>query len=216
MVRSTRPAPNARQSRGQGIARGAGKKEHSNKKLGILGGIKKKARKVGKGIVKGAKVASAAAQLAARMTNPVGQARMAAGVARGKGLTLPGSNYIGPGNPMNRKIKSKGDALAKQHDKDYERYLKAGYSKKNVYSKFSDADARLMKKSNVTTPEGIATYAGMAAKKALHKTGLTGKKLKDENMEKREKAQQDRKLQQQFRNRMAANPTMHAMIKSKS
>ena len=47
---------------------------------------------------------------------------------------------------------------------------------------YSEADKRLMKKSDVKTPEGIATYLGMKAKQMLHKTGLTGKMLKDSDV----------------------------------
>jgi hypothetical protein len=135
---------------------------------------------------KAGKVIKASAQLVGRVAHPKKFGKMMKDAAKGKGLVLPGSNYIGPGNPMNRKVKSKGDALAKKHDEDYDRYLKAGYSKKKVYGGFSDADKRLMKKSDVTTPEGVATYTGMKAKQLLHKAGLTGKHLKEKNVRKRE------------------------------
>lgn len=144
------------------------------------------ARGVSGKVVKGAKVARAMGQLGRRMTNPKKVGKMVKNAAKGKGLVLPGSNYIGPGNPMNRKVKSKGDALAKRHDEDYDRMLKAGYSKKKVYGGFSEADKRLMKKSDVTTPEGIATYTGMKAKHMLSKTGLTGKRITQKKLEARE------------------------------
>lgn len=98
---------------------------------------------------------------------------------KGKGLIMPGTNFIGPGNAMDKKPLSKGDALAKKHDEAYGRYLDAGHSKKRVYLGYSDADKKLQKKSDVTTPEGLVTYTGMKAKKMLHKTGITGPKLKD-------------------------------------
>jgi hypothetical protein len=147
---------------------------------------KKDAKKKAGGVTHALKVAKAATKLAGRVTNPKNVVKMVGDVAKGKGLVLPGSNYIGPGNPMNRPVKSKGDALAKKHDEDYDRYLKAGYSKKKVYAGFSDADKKLMKKSDVTTPEGVATYAGMKAKHLLHKAGLTGKRLREKNVRKRE------------------------------
>ena len=142
------------------------------------------------GAVKSAKVARATAQLAGRVLHPKNATKLVKNAIKGKGVVLPGSNYIGPGNPMGRPVKSKGDALAKKHDEAYARYLAAGYSKKKVYTGFSDADKKLMKKSDVTTPEGVATYTGMKAKQLLHKAGLTGKKLKEKNVRKREAKQQ--------------------------
>lgn len=137
----------------------------------------------------GAKVGIATAKLGSRLANPKNVYKMTKNAIRGKGIVLPGSNYIGPGNPMNRKVKSKGDALAKKHDEDYGRLLKAGYSKKRVYAGFSDADKQLMKKSDTTTPEGVATYAGMKFKHLLSKTGLTGKRIKHADVERRLKKQ---------------------------
>lgn len=170
MVQSNRAVKNA--------GKGGRKNERVKKVTKVAkGGVKKG--------VKAAKVAGATARLAARVLNPKNATKMVKDAAKGKGVVLPGSNYIGPGNPMGRKVKSKGDALAKKHDEDYDRYIKAGYSKKKVYAGFSDADKRLMKKSDVTTPEGVATYAGMKAKQLLHKTGITGKKLKEKNVRKR-------------------------------
>ena len=78
--------------------------------------VKQTIVKGAKGAVKGARVGVAAAKLAEKMLNPVKVGKMVANAARGKGIVLPGSNYIGPGNPMGRKVKSKGDALAKKHD----------------------------------------------------------------------------------------------------
>lgn len=159
MVQSNRNDSNAKSSRGKKL------------KKGIL--------KVGKSIVKGAKVGKAAVALVAKQLNPVAVAKTATNLARGKGLTLRGSNYIGPGNPMGRKVKTKTDKLAKEHDQAYDAYIKKGIPKKDVYLKFSDADKKLMKKSDVTTSQGLATYTGMKAKQLLHKAGLTGKKIKE-------------------------------------
>ena len=130
-------------------------------------------------IIRGLKIAKAVGKLGVRVANPKNVVKTVGNAVRGKGIVLPGSNYIGPGNPMGRKVKSKGDALAKTHDEAYSKMLAKGHSKKAVYTKFSDADKRLMKKSDVTTPEGVATYAGMKAKHLLHKIGLTGKMIKD-------------------------------------
>jgi hypothetical protein len=115
-----------------------------------------------KDIVKRAKQTVAAGRLASRIVT--GAPEIALNLVTGKGLTLPGTNYLGPGNPMGRKVMSKTDALAKTHDEAYGRYLAAGYSKKQVYGGFSESDKRLMKAADTTTPEGLAAYGGMKAK----------------------------------------------------
>lgn len=141
----------------------------------LLSGVKK----VGKGAWKVARVGSAAVRLTAKMINPINVAKMAHGAATGKGLVLPGSKYIGPGNPMNLgKPTSKSDANARLHDLDYDKLLERGVKPSKLYLGFSEADERLMKRSNVTTPLGLATYGGMAVKKGLYKLGLTGEKIK--------------------------------------
>lgn len=154
------------------------KKERKSKDNGgssVVKGLKK----VGGVIKEGAKRAKAGAEFVRDVTNPVNHAKMAYGVATGKGLTYPGSNYIGPGNPMNRKTLSKEDESAKQHDVDYANYLKKGHSKKRIYLGYSDADERLLKKTKANTAQGIAINLGMGAKKLGHKLGLTGPMLKD-------------------------------------
>lgn len=136
-------------------------------------------QKVAKTAVKAGKIAGATAHLAAKMTNPVNLTKMGVNAARGKGIVLPGSNYIGPGNEMKgKKPTSKNDEAAFKHDTDYGDYLKAGVSKKRLYGGFSDADQRLMDRSDVTKYDGVATYAGMGVKKLIHK--ITGsKRIKD-------------------------------------
>ena len=141
---------------------------------------KKKLSTGAKKLKKGAKVGVAAARLAVRLHNPVNVGKMLVKAAKGKGLTLPGSNYIGPGNPLHSgKPKSKADAAARLHDIDYDRLLKKGVKPSKLYFGFSKADERLMKRSDITTPDGLATYGGMALKKGLYKLGLTGKKIQD-------------------------------------
>lgn len=144
----------------------------------VSGGVKKAAR----GAIKAGKVGVAAARLGARLANPINQAKTVANAVRGKGVVLPGSKYIGPGNSLNRgKPKSSADAAALQHDKDYDATIKkhGNKIKKKLYLGFSDADERLMKRSDITTPDGLATWGGMAIKKAGYKLGLSGKKLKN-------------------------------------
>lgn len=150
-------------------------------------------RKITKKTKHAAKVGIAAVQLGGRLLNPKNSFKMIRNAIRGKGLVLPGSNYIGPGNPMGRKVKSKGDALAKKHDEDYGRLLDAGYSKKRVYLGFSEADKRLMKQSDTTTPEGLTTYAGMKAKHVMSKTGWTGKRITYADVDRRLKSRAKKK-----------------------
>lgn len=141
--------------------------------------LSSKITSVGKKVVHGAKIAGATASLAARVTNPVNIAKIAVNAARGKGVVLPGSNYIGPGNEMiGKKPTSKNDEAAFKHDTDYGDYLKAGVSKKDLYGGFSDADQRLMDRADLTKYDGVAAYAGMGIKKLKHK--ITGsKRIKD-------------------------------------
>lgn len=146
---------------------------------GILSNIKKKAKKVGKGAVKAGKVGVAAVGLAHKLTNPINQLKFAAKAATGGGFILPGTKYIGPGNAMDLgKPVNAADAAAYQHDKDYDNMINnVGKSKAKVYWGFSDADQRLMDRSDVTTTDGLATYLGMAPKKLINRFGLSGKQI---------------------------------------
>lgn len=99
---------------------------------------------------------------------------------KGAGATLHDSTFIGPGNAMRHwsKAKSRTDLAARQHDLDYEAYIRAGLKPSSVYLGFSDADKRLMKRADLTTRHGIMAYGGMAVKKLINKTGLT-KRIRD-------------------------------------
>lgn len=153
-----------------------------------MGKVKNTFKKAGRtfksGVKKGVKisrVAKAGVKLARRVTNPLNITKMSINAARGKGLVLPGSRYIGPGNSLNAGTPlSSADYAARQHDRDYDKLLKRGVKPSKLYAGFSQADERLMKRSDVTTPDGLATYGGMLAKKGLYKLGLTGKKIRDE------------------------------------
>lgn len=158
------------------------KKKKSNTSV-----IPKVLRSAGKGIKKGVKtgikagkVGKAALGIVGDVTNPYKMGKVAVGAARGKGIVYPGSKYIGPGNPMDLgKPMSSADAAAYLHDKDYDRLLKKGVKPAKLYAGFSEADKRLMKRSDITTKHGLVTYGGMAIKKGLYKLGLTGKLIKD-------------------------------------
>ena len=138
-----------------------------------------KAGKAVSGVIKRTK---AVGQLYSRLKNPRNQFKMVKNLATGKGLTLPGSKYIGPGNPMNRgKPVDKADANAYQHDVDYDNYIKRGVKKRHVYTGYSDADERLLKNTKADTPNGLAVNLGIGAKKALNKLGLT-KRIRDKDV----------------------------------
>lgn len=135
-----------------------------------------KLRGVGRGVKKAAKIGKAAVILKARVSNPVRQYKFAKTALKGEGFTLPGSKYIGPGNRMDLgKPVDSADANAYQHDVDYDNYIKKGVSKRKVYTGWSDADARLLKKTKATTPNGLAVNLGMGAKKLAYKAGLTSR-----------------------------------------
>jgi len=143
-------------------------------------GVKKGARKTARGAKKAAQVGLAGAMLTAKVTNPFNVVKMGVNAVRGKGLVLPGTRYIGPGNSLNAgKPKSSADAAAREHDEDYDRLLKKGVKSRKLYLGYSEADERLRKKSDVTTPDGLATWGVMSLKKGAQKLGFTGKKIKD-------------------------------------
>lgn len=141
-----------------------------------VGRALKTAKKVGKKVKYAGEVGVAAARLKARVSNPVNQVKFVKNAVKGKGFVLPGSKYIGPGNEMNKgKPVDLADANAYQHDVDYDNYIKKGVSKRKVYTGWSDADKRLMKKTPLNTPNGLAVNLGMGAKKLAYKAGLTSR-----------------------------------------
>jgi hypothetical protein len=136
-------------------------------------------KKLIKGVKYGAQLAHTTGKLAKRVTNPHNAAKMVGNAALGKGVVLPGSKYIGPGNSMKKgKPTTKADADAYQHDIDYDNYIKSGQKSSKVYTRYSDADDRLRKKSAKNMhkdPNALAAWAGMSAKHLLHKSGLVGR-----------------------------------------
>lgn len=154
------------------------KKKKNNVASKIRGGVQK-AKQVAKNVKYAGEVGVAGAKLAARVANPVRQAKFLIDAARGEGFVLPGSKYIGPGNRMNKgKPVNQADANAYQHDLDYDAYLKKGHKAKDVYMGYSDADERLLRNTKANTPEGLAVNLGMGLKKIMNKTGLT-KRIRD-------------------------------------
>lgn len=133
-------------------------------------------------VKKAYRVARAGYKISKRVLKPRNIKKAMKDYKEGKGLVLAGSRYIGPGNPLNAgEPLSKDDANAKQHDIDYDNYLKKGVKAKDLYLGYSDADKRLLDKTSATTPEGFAITAGMGAKKIINKLGLT-KRIRDKDV----------------------------------
>lgn len=153
----------------------------SRKKKNVLG----VAKAIGKQAIRTAQTIRTGKKLAKRVTNPLALAKVVKTAAKGEGIVLPGSKYIGPGNRMDKGTPtSRADALAYQHDIDYDNYIKAGVPAKKVYTGYSDADSRLRSQARKTMhkdPNALAAFAGMSAKKLLAKSGLT-KRIRDRDV----------------------------------
>lgn len=151
--------------------------KRGKRSFGSLSSVGKSIKKGASKVKKAAQLGHTAVQLARHVMNPVNQVKFVAGAVRGKGLVYPGTKYIGPGNPMNLGAPtSKADALAFQHDKDYEDYLSKGYKPKHVYTRYSSADKRLLKEAKKNahkSHEHLALVLGMGAKKVAHDLGIT-------------------------------------------
>jgi hypothetical protein len=86
--------------------------------------------------------------------------------AQGGGLHYPGSNYIGPGTPVD----SAGppttdmDALARIHDIHYSYLETQGV---DVYKTFNMADRYMLARVDLTQPDGWAVLLGINAKKVF-------------------------------------------------
>lgn len=142
--------------------------------------IRRGASKVRKRGKRDAKIFKAGVKLLKMSTDPKSIATVGKRYSQGKGVVLPGHKYIGPGNPLDAgEPTNAADHAARLHDNDYDRLLEAGVSPKKLYLGYSDADQRLMDRSDVTTAGGLATYLGMGVKKKGWQMGLTGHKIKD-------------------------------------
>jgi len=129
------------------------------------------------------KVAVAHLKLARSVLDPVTYVKMGVHVASHRGLTIPGSRYIGPFNPVTSRItlkshepKSYGDQLARKHDLAYDKYLKEDHIKPyKVYLGYSEADEELRKASSKdkTHVHSLTTRYGMEVKRLAHKMHLT-------------------------------------------
>jgi len=127
-----------------------------------------------------AKVGASALGVVSDFMNPIKLGSVVVKATQGKGFVYPGTKYIGPGNPLHQgKPVSKGDAVAMQHDYDYDRLLKKGVKPYKLYTGFSEADKRAMKQADVTTKHGLVIYSGLGVKKGLYKLGVTGKLIRD-------------------------------------
>ena len=90
------------------------------------------------------------------------------------GLTYPGHNYMGPGNPLdNGPPTNENDLTSLIHDRRYKYLQDEG---KDVYTAFSDADQQWLNDIHPTDSIGAALgYAWFNGKKALWKAGLIPK-----------------------------------------
>lgn len=152
------------------VARGEEKLREKIKKVashvGNKLGVPKRLKQVIGKAVKGGAVVTSATRLASKLMSPSLLPQLAAKKFLKLGLTLPGSKYIGPGNPLNLGAPvTSADAAAYRHDKAYDHYIQSGIPASDVYTKFSKADEQLMKESDITTVHGLATYGGMGLKK---------------------------------------------------
>lgn len=128
-------------------------------------------------------------KVAATLTNPLTYAISADRYRRGKGFTLPGSVYIGPynkvpaGGVIHKKSeipKSRGDALALEHDLSYGNYIRSGVNPTDLYTGYSDADRRLLHEADDRSYHGAVLKTGMLAKKGLYKLGI-GSRIRDDD-----------------------------------
>jgi len=126
-------------------------------------------------------------RLAKRVVNPRNVYKGVKNAIRGKGIILPKTKYVGPGNQMNLgRPRGKGDAIAYQHDVDYDNYKQSRkVNPIKLYLGYSDADKRarkLARRYKHEDPAALAVYAGMSIKKRASKIGLTGKRLRDKKI----------------------------------
>lgn len=131
-------------------------------------------------LAQAAGVAKSVVKLGAKVTNPHNQLQSLRKAVKGEGIVLPGSKYIGPGNRMDLgKPKDRGDKTAYKHDQDYDKILKSGGKKKDVYLGYSHADKRALKQAWKDARDGsgssLAVAAGMGVKALASKSGLTKK-----------------------------------------
>lgn len=87
------------------------------------------------------------------------------GYSQGKGIIYPGSNYIGPFNPLEEQGSapptSQMDDLARIHDYQYGQLMEQGV---NPYFTFNEADRYMLSQVNLSTAEGWAIYLGIGLK----------------------------------------------------
>lgn len=93
--------------------------------------------------------------------------------------TLPGYNYLGPGNKLNKgEPTNYNDAVARAHDHAYDSYLK---KRQNPYTQWSDADESFLKQIKYNDYGGVLGGGFFHAKKAAYNIGLI-KKLDESSL----------------------------------
>lgn len=92
---------------------------------------------------------------------------IAYGAVRGRGIVYPGTNYIGPGNPLSSgRPKSYHDNLARTHDYQYQYLMDKGV---DPYFSWNQADREMVKKADPTTLEGAAVLMGINPKRIFRR-----------------------------------------------
>lgn len=133
-------------------------------KLPLPGVFKKNLGKLGYAVETGL----AAKDLALKVAHPLFIPQTIIKVATKQGITVPGSKYIGPTNPMRLgEAVTDADALAFKHDLEYQTYLDQGLKPDEVYKTYNAADERLLKEVDTRTAQGLAAYLGMKAKQVF-------------------------------------------------
>lgn len=99
------------------------------------------------------------------------------------GATLPGTNYVGPGNPMDLGLPiTDGDALAYEHDLAYGRLLDSGVPPKLVYAGLTQADDDAIRAArhllmNHPDPTALAVFIGLGLKRGASRAVVSALKL---------------------------------------
>ena len=155
------------------------KAPEKTKKRSAVGKAFKTAKKVAKTAKDVASVGYAAYKLAKDIANPKNIAKSLGS----QGIVLPGSKYIGPGNSIDKGAPvSKGDAIAYQHDLEYDKLLGKAKHPSDVYLGYSHADNVALKEAWRHAKKGdahsLAVAAGLGIKKLAYKSGLTKKQTK--------------------------------------
>lgn len=94
--------------------------------------------------------------------------------------TLPGYNYLGPGNSLDKgKPTNENDAAAFRHDVEYDEIENLGF---DPYTMWSEADQRLLDNTNWKDYGGVIAKLLYHSKKQLHRLQLVGEVPKKQRL----------------------------------